>query len=496
MTMSSNRALLRNIIHRPEVMPLAELSQHPAAEVRQAVMVSLGEQRVLESLAVLLAALHDESELVRASAARALGKIADTQAISALIQTLQDPNPLVRASAAQALGAYGDPRCVPLLANLLKDTAPCWEDRPERVCDIAAAIMQWQFSALNIPNLPRFDHALRQLDEVITAPPAPTETRPQPPVVTPPPPPANRPQVTPAPSMATVAAPAEVSMEELADLWRKGFNTVLYHIIAVAVAALFLVMFVWFFSMSLRPPATPPSPDIEWIPPNATFSNYERMFDILPMQDYLINSIKVVLVAVPLTILFASWAGLAMALMGRWSRGLLVTFSILLLMVPITALWLPRFVLFTQVGLVDSLWALIVPAFMGSSPLYVLLFFWSFRRLPRELYEAAQLDGASPFTVWFRVAMPLVRPMTITVGVLAFILYWSDFINPLLYLKNEEVYTIPVGLRTLQQLDKTNWPILMSASVVMTIPLVVAFLLVQRYIWPERYLLVSKEQRR
>ncbi|MCB9437516.1 MAG: HEAT repeat domain-containing protein [Anaerolineales bacterium] len=495
--MSSNRALLRNIIHRPEIMPLAELSQHPDAEVRHAIMVSLGQQRLRENIPLLLAALHDASELVRASAARALGKIADTQAIPPLIQTLQDPAPLVRASAAQALGAYGDPRCVPIVGNLLKDTAVCWEDRSERVCDIAAAIMQWQYAALSVPDLPRFDEVLRQLDEVIATSPIPTETRLQPPVVTPPPLPLiSHSQVTPAPSMATVTAPAEVSMDEIADLWRKGFNTVFYHAIAIMVSALFLVMFVWFFSMSLRPPATPPSPRIEWIPPNATLSNYERIFDILPMRDYIINSIKVVLVAVPLTILFASWAGLAMALMGRWLRGLLVTFSILLLMVPITALWLPRYLIFTQLGLVDSLWSLIVPAFMGSSPLYVLLFFWSFRRLPRELYEAAQLDGASPFTLWFRVAMPLVRPMTITVGVLAFILYWSDFINPLLYLKTEEVYTIPVGLRTLQQLDKTNWPILMAASVVMTIPLVVSFLLVQRYIWPERYLLVSKEQRR
>ena len=83
--------------------------------------------------------------------------------------------------------------------------------------------------------------------------------------------------------------------------------------------------------------------------------------------------------------------------------------------------------------------------------------------------------------------MPLARPTTVAVAVLAFMFYWSDFVGPLLYLKSESRYTLPVGLQILQQMDKTNWPLLMAAAVIMTAPVVVLFLVVQRHFWPEAW---------
>ena len=122
---------------------------------------------------------------------------------------------------------------------------------------------------------------------------------------------------------------------------------------------------------------------------------------------------------------------------------------------------------------------------MGSSPLFILLFYWTFRAIPRELFEAAKLDGAGMFYCWARLAMPLSRPTIMAVSVLTFTLYWSDFITPLLYLKSERNYTLALGIRRLQLLDKTNWPLLMAGGVVMTGPVILLFLLVQRYFWPE-----------
>ena len=158
----------------------------------------------------------------------------------------------------------------------------------------------------------------------------------------------------------------------------------------------------------------------------------------------------------------------------------LVVLSVALLLVPVTALWLTRFLLFRWVGLVDTLLALVVPALMGSSPLFVLLFYWTFRRIPFELYELARLEGAGPLTVWRRVGLPLARPTVVAVAILTFLLYWSDFINPLLYLRSPELYTLPLGLRQLQQLDRSDWPLLMAGSVILVVPVVVFFLVVQR----------------
>ena len=121
------------------------------------------------------------------------------------------------------------------------------------------------------------------------------------------------------------------------------------------------------------------------------------------------------------------------------------------------------------------------PALLGLSPFYVLLFYWSFRRLPPELFEAARLEGVSPFRMWRRLAMPLVRPVTAAIALLAFIASWGNFLDPLVYLFDSDLYTLPLGLRSLSVLDRTNYPVLLAAAVVATAPVVVAFVVAQRF---------------
>jgi multiple sugar transport system permease protein len=171
-----------------------------------------------------------------------------------------------------------------------------------------------------------------------------------------------------------------------------------------------------------------------------------------------------------------------MAQQGYQVRRLLLTLSIGLTIMPLTAVWLARFVLFDTLGWIDTYLPLLAPALMGSNPFFMLLFYWAFRRVPAELYEVAHLDGASPLTVWWLVGLPLVRPTIAAVAVLTFILYWNDFINPLIYLKSQRLYTLAIGLQQLQQLDRTNWPLLLAAAVVMTLPVIALFLLIQRYL--------------
>lgn len=251
--------------------------------------------------------------------------------------------------------------------------------------------------------------------------------------------------------------------------------------VLVAVALVFLLPLFWMLAGSLRLPGLPPERTIEWLPQPLSPSNYVRIFEILPLGDYAFNSLLVTGIAVPTTVLVASWAGFAMSQLPARSRGRLVLISIGLMLVPLSALFLTRYVLFTWAGLIDSLAALIAPALMGSSPLFVLLFYWTFRRIPGELFESARLEGASPLRAWGVVAMPLAVPTVVTVGALAFLFYWSDIVSPLLYLKSEELSTLPLGVRQLQQLDPANWPLVMAGAIVMTAPSVVAFLGVQRF---------------
>jgi len=244
---------------------------------------------------------------------------------------------------------------------------------------------------------------------------------------------------------------------------------------------LFVMPIVWMIAASLRQAGLPPPQSIELIPNPIALGNYVRVFDILPWGRYLLNSLFVVSVAVPITIVVASWAGFAMAQLPDRSRRILLILSLGLLMIPFSALWLTRFVLFSAVGLVNSHAALIAPALAGTSPLFVLLFYWTFRRVPLELFESARLEGAHAFSIWWRIGLPLALPTVAAVGMLAFLFYWSDFMSPLLYLKSQSLYTLPVGLQQLRQLDRTNWPLLMSGAVLMTLPPVLVFLFLQRY---------------
>ncbi|CAN5797415.1 carbohydrate ABC transporter permease [soil metagenome] len=254
----------------------------------------------------------------------------------------------------------------------------------------------------------------------------------------------------------------------------------LRHLASLLVAGLFLLPLVWMVSASLRQTGLPPPRTVEWIPDPVSPGNYGALFDLLPFGRYLLNSLVVVAVAVPLTIVTASMAGFAMAQLERRSRAMLVVLSIALLMVPVTALWLTRFLLFRSVGLVDSLAALIAPALMGTSPLFVLLFYWTFRRVPPELFELARMDGAGPLGIWRRVALPLAVPTSVAVAILAFLVYWGDFISPLLYLRSQDLYTLPLGLRQLQELDRSDWSLLMAGAVVLVAPAVAVFVIVQR----------------
>lgn len=248
----------------------------------------------------------------------------------------------------------------------------------------------------------------------------------------------------------------------------------------LAVIALFLAPFWLLITTSLRPPG-PLVRGFDWLPSPPAWENYAAVFDLIDLWRHAANSAFVVALAVPTTVVVASWAGFALAQLPQVWRLRLTLLSFAVLMVPLTAVWLARFLLYKEAGLLDTRLALVVPALGGTSPFFVLLFLWTFLRIPAELYEAARLDGAGAVGVWARIAMPLARPTIVAVAMLAFVDYWSNFVDPLLYVQSLEKQTLPYALQALQQLDPTNWPLLMAGAAMVTLPPVLVFLFGQRY---------------
>jgi multiple sugar transport system permease protein len=182
---------------------------------------------------------------------------------------------------------------------------------------------------------------------------------------------------------------------------------------------------------------------------------------------------------VPLSVLVASWAGFALARSSRRVATVVVAGSLLALMAPATALLLPRFVIFRSLGLTDTLAPLVAPALLGASPLYALVYYLAFRALPADLYDTCRLADLTPLQTWWRFALPVVRPVTAALTALTFILTWSNLLDPLVYLYDRDLFTLPLALRSLSVLDPTNFPVFLAGAVVATVPPVVVFVLAQ-----------------
>lgn len=242
----------------------------------------------------------------------------------------------------------------------------------------------------------------------------------------------------------------------------------------------FLLPMAVMFSGALQTPGRPPAEGLDLIPDLAHWENFGTVATLIDLWTQMRNSLIVVAVAVPLTVLIASWAGFAIVTGSRRMRMWLVGASVVALMVPTTALWVPRFILFERIGLIDSLWVLMVPALMATSPFYVLIFALAYSRIPSQLYEAARVEGLSPMRTWASIAWPMARPAAFAVAMLAFVFHWSNFVDALLYLRSESTYTVPLGLRALQTFEVTLHPLMLAGAALATIPSLLAFLIGQR----------------
>ncbi len=251
----------------------------------------------------------------------------------------------------------------------------------------------------------------------------------------------------------------------------------------VGITAVFLLPIYWMATAALIPQGVSLAENRTLLSLNSyTFDNFQRMWQLLPMGQYTLNSLRVVLIAVPLTLITSSWAGLGISQLPRTAQRRWVLFSLMLLMVPGIALWSTRFLVYKQLGWLDSAWALIAPAWMGTSPFYVLMFYRAFRRTPTAVFEAARLEGATLFQIWRLIAFPIAQPTVVGVGLLSFVFYWGDFISPLLYISRENGYTLPVGLQLLQQMSPSDWPLLMAGAVFATAVPLLIFIGIQPYL--------------
>ena len=262
--------------------------------------------------------------------------------------------------------------------------------------------------------------------------------------------------------------------------WQRRVNRISWEAVTLATGIGLLLPLIWMVVASLRMPGLPQPTRLEWWPHSLSTANYARLAQLIPLGLYLRNSLLVAALSVPLALLVAAGAGFALVHIPAPWRRLVLALSVIGLGVPTMTLWLPRFLLFRWLGLLNTPLVLLYPVLVGGSPLCVLLLYNTFGRVPPVLWEQARLDGAGPFRTWWQIGLPQVSGMLLAMGALIFQLSWGNFIDPLLYLSDTTWHTLPVGLQTLQQLTRSDWPVLMAAAVVMTVPTLLVFTLAQR----------------
>lgn len=248
----------------------------------------------------------------------------------------------------------------------------------------------------------------------------------------------------------------------------------------VVLIVVFLAPVAFMVTGSLRRAGLPPPRGFEVVPKGAGLSAYAAINDFVPLLQLLRNSAVVTLVAVPVTVLVASWAGFALAQLAGRPRRALLGLTVVMLMVPLPMVWVARFLMYQRLGVLNTLVPLMAPALAATTPFTVLLAYRAFRRVPPSLFEAARLEGASALTTWWRVGLPLVRATTTAIAAVAFVFHWGNYLDALLFVQTEESRTLPLGLGELAQLDTTDYPVLLAAAVVLAVPPLLALALAQR----------------
>lgn len=248
------------------------------------------------------------------------------------------------------------------------------------------------------------------------------------------------------------------------------------------VVALCILPVAWAVATSLQPleatyqfPPTFRVSDPQW-------SNYVEVFRRLPLASFVLNSLWITVASVTGAVLTSAMTGYALARSSPRAEPWLVGLVVATLFVPAAVTFIPRFLLFTWLGWMGTYKPLIVPSWLGGGAFNILLFRAFFRRVPRELEQAAAIDGATPWQAFWRVLLPAVRPATVTAIVLSFAIHWRDFMDPLIYLSDFHKYPASLGLRMYQSQAGTWSNLLMAASVVTLVPVVVVFLLGERWL--------------
>ncbi|WP_375494830.1 carbohydrate ABC transporter permease [uncultured Nostoc sp.] len=266
--------------------------------------------------------------------------------------------------------------------------------------------------------------------------------------------------------------------------WKKSRSQILliYAVLGV-IALLMLFPLLWLISTSLKSPTenifqSPP----QLLPSQPTLNNFSSVWNSLPFGQYLYNSTLVSVLTVGLNLLFCALAAYPLARLSFVGRDWIFVAIVSTIMIPFQIVMIPLYILTVQLGLTNSYLGMIFPSLASAFGIFLLR--QAFMSVPKEIEEAARMDGSSELGLWWHIMLPAVRPALVTLAIFVFIGAWSDFLWPLIVIQDENLYTLPLGVAKLAGTFSLDWRLVAAGSVIAIAPVLLLFLFLQRYIVP------------
>lgn len=265
----------------------------------------------------------------------------------------------------------------------------------------------------------------------------------------------------------------------------RHLSTASWYVLLTLLAVLFIFPFLWMLSTSLRVPDQGLSWPPQWIPRPITFENYQNLFTgrvarFLPFLTFIFHSAYIAITVVVGRLIFCSAAGFAFARMRFPGSSLAFGMLMASLLLPSVVMIIPLYSLYTEIGWIDTHWPLIVPAIFANT-FGVFLFRQFFMTLPADLDDAARIDGASFFRIFWEIALPQSKPIMATLAIFSFQASWNDFQTAMIYITSLSKQTLPVGLQAFNQQYNTDYSMLMAGSMIAILPILAIFIAFQRY---------------
>ncbi len=247
----------------------------------------------------------------------------------------------------------------------------------------------------------------------------------------------------------------------------------------------FLLPALWMFSSALKVSTEVFAHPIVWLPESPRWQNFLDVFQLpaFPFHLFIWNTLRVVTIAVIGTIISSAMVAYSFSRLNWPGRDLFFGMLLATMMLPEVIMLIPRFIIFRNLKWIDTLLPLTVPYWLAITPIYVFLMRQFFKGIPMELEEAALIDGASRVRILSQIILPLSKPVIASVAVFAMLQHYNDYLNPLIYINDIALWTMPLGIAALNANESyaATWELLFAASTIMIIPVILLFIFAQRY---------------